>query len=106
MIDTRSVQKHELLDVTYTNAKGEYSERTIIPTTVPPSNIKAIDVTGMDDEKREAIQTLLKEYSHYVEQCMETVYTFEDWFNHISGEKPTEEIQWRTFSIDKLDVNE
>lgn len=105
-MDTANLQEHEILQVSYTNAKGEPSNRHIIPTRVPEDFIKAVDVSDLDSNKREAMQLLLKEYSKYVNQSLETIHSFEDWFEVTVGQPIEMDVKWRTFKLDKLDLIE
>ena len=103
---------HKTVRVKYTKATnlgegqvGEVTERYIVPTFVPPENIKAIDVTGLDEQDRAAIEQQLAEYAEYYQNAVKTLFNFEDWQSHTQGGMvglPV--VKWRTFKRDNLVV--
>lgn len=87
-------------------SKGEVTERYVIPTFVPKPNIKALDVTELDDDQREQMQCLYAEYQQYYQQKLSTIFTFEDWISHTqdAGKDIQSQIKWRTFRTENVDV--
>jgi len=102
------LKSHEIQNIKYTKDLGrsgeisrvEITERTIIPTFVPKPNIKAVDVTDLSPEDRDALLALLIEYNEYVVSKTESIFNFEDWVAHSA----LVDIQpkWRTFKLDNL----
>jgi len=105
------IKEHEVQNISYTkvNAKSgsldrfETTKRAIIPTFVPKPNIKAIDVTDVDDESRAELQSLLNEYKEYVQERSKTIFSFADWVEH-SKSIDVSDLKWRTFKIDQLEI--
>lgn len=96
------LKAREITVVEYTNRNGEDTVRTILPTYVPEKNIKAIDVTSMDDEQRECLRQLFVEYTDYVDQHINKMFNFEDWVEHVANERLS--LKWRTFKPENLRV--
>ena len=93
--------KHQIATIKYTNAKGEESVRDIIPTSVP-GNIKALDVSSMDADTKELLQTRLEEYSKYTKEIMADMMTFEAWLKATSSKQPIDGMKWRTFIAENV----
>lgn len=83
---------------------GELTERTIIPTTVPISNIKALDVTHLTEEQRATLARQHMEYRDYVRSLLSTVFKFEDWLEHTNQLDKNIEIKWRTFKPEQTEI--
>lgn len=90
----------KLANIRYTK-EDETTERTVIPTTVP-SNIKALDVTGLPEPLQEKVAESYTEYQEYLKQHMKTAFTFEDWVEHSHGVEISP--KWRTFRPDQTEV--
>jgi len=93
------LKQHELQKIRYSKIDErvgvQFTERDIIPTFVPQPNIKAIDVTDLDEGKQLEVQALLTEYSEYVKDFQKTMFKFEDWVQHTKDVYI--EPKWRTF---------
>ena len=85
-------------------AKGEVTERYVIPTFIPHPNIKALDVTDLPEDARKALAEQMKEYAEYYRQQVQTIFSFEDWLNHTRNEVFSP--KWRTFKVDNVKVLE
>lgn len=106
-----SLKPNQIQKIRYTKLTGEsgtqgrfeVTERVIIPTFVPKTNIKALDVTDLSANEREVLVRALKEYSDYLKARACTTFTFEDWFSQtLDAERPN--IKWRTFKIEDTEV--
>lgn len=91
----------------------ESTERYIIPTSIPKFNIKALDVSAMNDDKREVLAVFHTEYKKYFKKRLKTIYSFEDWidatyphsiFSKDVPEKDRVEIKHRTFKMDNIQL--
>lgn len=91
---------HELAHIKY---KGETDQRVVIPTYVPSTNMKAIDVTALSDDERDALQILLRGYDEYYKACAKNIFSFEDWMSHVTGETNLPEVSWRTFRLENTE---
>lgn len=83
---------------------GEVTERVIVPTTIPGENIKALDVTDLSANNRQQIKNLYEEYQEYYKQQISTIFNFEDWMTHTGHDRDVENIKWRTFRKQNLEV--
>lgn len=93
-----------LTPITYTSeSKNETTERVIVPVSVPKDTIRAIDVSGMNDDDQQAVASLVAEYKEYLAGFYKGAFNFEDWASH------TREVQiqpkWRTFKVSNVEVN-
>lgn len=92
-------------EVTYTKpSTGEITDRVIIPVTQAQPNVKAIDVTDMDQSDRAEMVELFNEYQEYVDACIKQIFSFEDFISHTTGEE--KEVKWRTFRSDHLEITD
>jgi hypothetical protein len=82
--------------------KGEIKERVIVPTYVPGDTIKAIDVSDLDALQAMEIRILTEEYGAYVQSKTNTIFSFEDWLDHIGQSKI--DLKWRTFKLSNTKV--
>jgi len=106
------MRTNEITRIRYTRATsigegevGDVTERDIIPTFIPLTNIKAIDVTGFPREAQEDVAALLREYTEYYRQRAEAIFNFEDWLEHTRG--PGAEVKplnWRTFKLENIEI--
>ena len=104
-----TLKANSVVDIVYTKttkvddeALLETTSRTIIPTTVPNWNIKAIDVTEFDPEQREELSTYYQEYSGYLKNHMKLAFSFEDWL--AQSKQIYLEPKWRTFKLDQTEI--
>ena len=97
------LKQHEAADISYSKDCGEsgqlkrfeHTDRKIIPTFIPPENIKAIDVTGMSDEDISRLEDRLVEYAEYYKNAVKTIFSFNDWIEQAHQEFA--DVKWRTF---------
>ena len=82
------------------NSDNAVSDRTIIPTSVPNNNIKALDVTYNSDNEREKILDYFNEYKEYLELMHKQVFDFKTWVAHTKQEELP--LKWRTFKVNKI----
>lgn len=90
----------ELATIRYSK-EDETTERQIVPSVVP-TNIKALDVTGLPQALREKIADAYGEYADYLQQHMRTAFSFEDWIEHSKGIEL--DPKWRTFKPEKTEI--
>lgn len=83
-------------------AKGEQTERFVIPTYIPTPNIKAIDVTELNESQRAEALQLWEEYQEYYTNQLQTLFDFSDWMDHTS-KNPDFGVKWRTFKPDNIE---
>ena len=89
--------------IRYTKADtGEITDRLIIPTTIPTKNVKAIDVTSLNDSQRDELETLHTEYSMYRNRAIQNIYNFEDWVSMTTG-KDSPDVKWRSFLAENVE---
>lgn len=81
------------------DGKAEGTTRYIIPTYLPNSNVRAVDVTDLSVSDREKMVELLDEYKSYVKDRKKTIFSFEVWAEHC-GHSITP--KWRNFASDQL----
>lgn len=97
------LSKNQVYNVNYTKANGEVSTRDIIPITEAPKNIKALDLTGLDDNEKRYVIEKQKEYSEYVEQFLANMFTFDTWYEHVNGAKfPEQLLKYKTFTVENI----
>ena len=99
------LKENQIAEILYTkdvDGKQEVTDRFIVPTTIPKSNIKAIDVTSLEESDRKKLAELHKEYQKYFKLQMKAIFSFEDWLEH-TGEK-VKEVKHRTFKIDNIQI--
>ena len=96
------LRSHKSNNIRYTKDNGEVTTRTIIPTFVPYQNIKAIDVTNLQSAEIAQIETMLQEYSRYLEVGQARLFSLEDWIDHTAANVPPA-LKWRTFKLDNIE---
>lgn len=94
---SKVIEHGVLQKMTYEKSAGETTDRVIIPTHVPTDNVKAIDVSELDDNLRIEMQRFVTEYSEYVDRYMRGMYSFEDFVAHTFNVHVTP--KWRTFKV-------
>ena len=105
------MKSNEVVHIRYTKAtnygsgsKGEITERYVIPTFIPPENIKAMDVTQLNKDERVALNQLYNQYREYYTQQVATIFSFEDWLSHTDNETCIDNVKWRTFRCDNIEI--
>jgi len=96
------MRESEIYNIEYVDHKEKTSLRTIIPTTIPASNVKAIDVSGLPEDETKEICQLVAEYKDYVETQRKNMYTFEDFVSLTKGK--TISPKWRSFNAERIKV--
>lgn len=96
------MKEGELVNIRYTK-KDDTTERTIIPLSVPNSNIKALDVSGLNEEDRAHLQQLVADYQQYCRDVLSTLFRFEDWVEHTQQQDVSDKVAWRTFKQDQTE---
>ena len=92
-------------EVTYTKpSTGEVTDRVIIPVSQPTANVKAIDVTDLNNEDRAKMADAFSEYQEYVALCISKIYNFETFVSHTTGEDL--DVKWRTFNGHNLEITD
>jgi hypothetical protein len=95
---------HKPCTIRYTKTSGETTVRTIIPTFVPPQNIKAVDVTELSADDAKKMESLVREYyDDYIESRKATTFTFEDWLSATGSSDVATKVKWRTFKLDNIE---
>lgn len=107
------ITPNKLVSIRYTKStsiggtKGEVTERTIVPTYVPPPNIKALDVSELTENQQKYIQDAYAEYAEFYKQSIKNIATFESWLEQSKQESDiTNKIKWRTFRNDSIELLE
>lgn len=91
----------EFADIVYlSEGRGEISQRTILPTTVPRQTMKSIDVSDLSADERLEMQALYKEYSKYYEDFLANAFNFETWCEHSKGLHISP--KWRAFKLSNI----
>lgn len=91
--------KHEVINITYTKADKSSSDRTIIPVYVPPANVRAIDVSDMDNDTQTELLARLSEYETFKEQFYKLkLPSFDSWMGETHPKQPINNIKWRMFT--------
>lgn len=83
------------VNIEYVKDSGDRSLRTIISTTNSYQNLKAADITELNEDKKTEMVSLFKEYDEYVHQHMSKMFSFNDWAEHTTGHPV--DVKWRTF---------
>ena len=103
------IKAYAPINIEYVKENGETSTRTVIPTVNVPSNIKAVDISNLSASEQEKFITLFEEYGKYVNQHMATMFKFQTWVEHTTGEHLEGDmlggtIPWRTFKHDQTKI--
>ncbi len=105
------MKANEVQHIQYTKAtsiggeKGEVTERYIVPTFVPSPNIKAIDVSDLDEQDRNNMAELMQEYAEYHKQQSKVIPSFEVWLEQSQG-VIMDDLKWRTFKVENVELLE
>jgi hypothetical protein len=83
---------------------GEVTNRSIIPTYVPTSNVKAVDVTALTEDQQTELSDLMNEYADYHTQMMKNIPSFESWveLSHPDKTQQLDNMKWRTFKLTNI----
>lgn len=92
------MKTHKVLKIQYKKSE-EITERSIIATSLPSTNIQAIDVSNLDANSQVEIAEAYDKYAEYIKAHMRIAYSFEDWYSHSKGVDFTP--NWRTFKAEK-----
>lgn len=95
------LKPNTIYNISYTNSRNEESERYIIPTTIP-GNVKALDVTELEESERRDVNVAYQQYAEYLDQHMRTAYSFEEWCEQVRGKEISP--KWRTFKPEILKI--
>jgi hypothetical protein len=88
------------VDIEYTKDSGERSTRRIIPAVTIPSNIRALDVSDLNESDQNHMCDLYLQYQQYVDTHARTLFAFQEWVEHTSGEQL--QYKWRTFKSSNM----
>lgn len=80
----------------------EVTDRTIIPTQLPFSNIRALDVSELTPEQRAEVADVYAVYQEYVDLQMSKIFNFETWLEHTDTKIP--KFKWRMFRPEQTEV--
>ena len=89
-----------IAEILYRKDTGEVADRTIIPVTIPPQHVKAVDVGELNTKDRLWLQDCIKEYQEYLTAKRATILKFEDWVEHTKNQRL--EVKWRTYKRDGI----
>ena len=94
-------ERGELAIIVYFNeSKNETTQRTVIPTLVPKSTMKTIDVSELTPVQCQELQELYQEYTQYYEDFMANAFNFETWVEHTKGKEISP--KWRAFKLSNI----
>lgn len=95
------LKENQINSITYTNAKGESSEREVIPMRIPLDSALTIDVSGMDAEDASVLLQYVEEYNGYYNQQINNMFNFENFIEQTFGE-PSKQLKWRRLALDGI----
>jgi hypothetical protein len=99
------MQPNKITTIRYTKILNEddveITNRTVLITSVP-GNIKAIDLTNANDDKRQKVEQAYTEYTEYLNAHMKIAFSFEDWLSHTKSVDFTP--KWRSFKPEHTEV--
>lgn len=82
----KRIKKNTIVNVEYTKGDGSTTDRSLFVVATPSSVYKAYDLSSINDEVlKNTITDSLVEYSEYVKQHRETLFTFEDFYEQSTG---------------------
>jgi len=96
------MKENNIYEIEYVSAKGETTERTIIPVFIPGNSAKTIDVSSLTEDEQSEMLNLSEEYAEYIKLQRKQMFTFEDWAMHAKDReiKP----KWR--NLTKANITE
>jgi hypothetical protein len=99
------IERGKNYSIEYKKANGEVTQREIIPLTESPKNIKAFDVTELNDLQKKFLTDKQAAYNEYTAQFIANMFDFDTWYEHTYGEKfPEGVIKHRTFTVENITV--
>ena len=105
-MDNQAMNKGILTHIRYTkllpDGGQEITERAIVPTQVPVTTIRGMDVSDLTDRERAQVIYAYAEYQLYVQSQMSKIFNFETWLEHTGREIPTP--KWRAFHSDQTEL--
>jgi len=97
----RQLKRGEIAEIIYEGSTTpQKGNRTILPTSVPQTIIRAIELTELSQQERNEMQHLYAEYAEYYENFTANAYNFETWVEHSTGK--TISPKWRAFKLSKI----
>ena len=97
----KELREGEFAEVIYhSKSKQETTRRTVIPTSVPGSIVRAIDLSDLSEEDRLEMLQLYKEYQEYFEAFVANAFNFETWAEHAKGKAISP--KWRAFLVSNI----
>jgi hypothetical protein len=97
------IQEGTIVNVRYDNVnKDEVTYRTIVPTSVPATVVRAIDVSELSQSELQTLTDQLAEYNAYKKQYFSMMLSFEDFVEQSTNKRPT--VKWRAFTPSQLHV--
>lgn len=97
---TVKLVENSITSIVYESSKQVTSARMILPTSIPKTTVTAIDLSEVDIDMRQHIQQLAEQYSEYKRNFLASMFNFETWVEHTTGE--TLNLKWRSFTLDKI----
>ena len=98
------IKAYTPVKIKYVKDSGEESTRTIIPTTNVPQNIRAMDLSGLSEERQKEIESALNEYQQYVNLHLSKMFSINEWAEQTGTQ--IDDILWRTFKLKNTTVVE
>lgn len=101
------LKENEVGHILYTKTKDdmpEVTDRQIIPTHIPKCNIKAIDVSSLDEADRGVVAKMHAEYQGYYKVKLKTIFSFEEWIEQTYPGTDLPELKYRTFKMDNIQI--
>jgi hypothetical protein len=91
-----NLTENQITSIVYeSQGKQDVTTRVILPVSLPSDLIRAIDLSDVEPAERERIAKLHAEYREYRDRMMSTMFNFETWVEHTTGDKI--EPKWRAF---------
>jgi hypothetical protein len=95
------LNENQITTIVYENKnKLETSARAIIPTSIPATVVRAIDVEELSEVDRVKMNELYSEYRGYTKQFVANMFSFENWVEHTKG--VVIEPKWRAFKVENI----
>lgn len=92
-----------VVKIRYAKSQDDTSERYVVPIDpFAPQNVKAIDVTHLEESERAEVAGNYAEYQQYLLQHMKQAFSFEDWLSHTKNVDFAP--SWRTFKPAKTEI--
>ena len=94
------LKRGQVAEIVYEGASPDAGKRVILPTSVPQTIVRAIELTELSQPERDDLQKLYAEYAQYYENFMSNAYNFETWVEHSTGKAISP--KWRAFKLSKI----